>query len=442
VALLLAVFAGIAALQHWFVRWQLERTTKQELRLWADQVAREIAYKGKWDRAGFRRASITAPAWTILTREGLIGDIEGFVPGLLGPARLPDDTIYTAPQTVVTAVGEKWRLFGRKLRDGVVIVGSCNPEDDSAVDAKLMNNAARFGSSVDSAISVRSRDLDSGVDCAVLSSQGEIESSWGGVPLTIDPHSVPAPSEHPVSRVLNGKRYLLYLHPLLDQAGQAAGTIILPKDMSLEEEALTAQDRFNIFVVGLGALLACLAVMSFVAKGYFARTRRITLEEALKSGESGTVEFKSTFQWDLRRNQFVEDRRLDVLKSIAGFLNTNGGTLFIGVTERSTPPELCGLAEDLKFLGGSRDKLQRAFRDLITTRIGPQFTHLITDRIQEAGDCLYWEVDVDKAPEPAFVRWKSSGESREQKKFYVREGPKTSDLDNESTWHYIKNRWG
>jgi len=79
---------------------------------------------------------------------------------------------------------------------------------------------------------------------------------------------------------------------------------------------------------------------------------------------------------------------------------------------------------------------------LISTRIGPEFSSLITDNLEEYDGTLYWKIVVEKSPEPAFVRWKFSGESKEQKKFYVREGPRTSDLDTEKTWHYIKNKWG
>jgi len=39
------------------------------------------------------------------------------------------------------------------------------------------------------------------------------------------------------------------------------------------------------------------------------------------------------------------------------------------------------------------------------------------------------------------VWWKPKGQPKERR-FFVREGPKTTDLDNESTWHYIKNKWG
>jgi predicted HTH transcriptional regulator len=130
------------------------------------------------------------------------------------------------------------------------------------------------------------------------------------------------------------------------------------------------------------------------------------------------------------------------LKSIAGFLNAVGGTLFIGVAEEDTKsPVLRGISEDLNLMQGSRDKLQRLLRDQITTRIGPEFSPFISDRFEEAGERLYWVIVVEESPEPAFVRWKAKGESKEQSKFFVREGPKTSDLDNERTWHYIRNKW-
>jgi len=66
----------------------------------------------------------------------------------------------------------------------------------------------------------------------------------------------------------------------------------------------------------------------------------------------------------------------------------------------------------------------------------------IADSLEENDGRLYWVVAVEPSPEPAFVRWKPSGESKEQKRFCIREGPQTTDLDNESTWHYIRNRWG
>ncbi len=57
-------------------------------------------------------------------------------------------------------------------------------------------------------------------------------------------------------------------------------------------------------------------------------------EELIKQGESKTLEFKSTLRWNL-----VEDRKDDkvithaALKTVAAFLNTEGGDLLLGVAD-------------------------------------------------------------------------------------------------------------
>ncbi|MEM7009198.1 MAG: ATP-binding protein, partial [Thermodesulfobacteriota bacterium] len=53
----------------------------------------------------------------------------------------------------------------------------------------------------------------------------------------------------------------------------------------------------------------------------------------ISHGESATAEFKSTFKWDLKEskpNKALEDV---VLKTLAGFMNSQGGTLIIGVAD-------------------------------------------------------------------------------------------------------------
>ena len=56
-----------------------------------------------------------------------------------------------------------------------------------------------------------------------------------------------------------------------------------------------------------------------------------TVDEIIDNDEDFAVEFKSTARWDLREdkpNKAMEDA---VVKTVAGFLNTDGGTLLIGV---------------------------------------------------------------------------------------------------------------
>src|ERR1035441_1342883 len=80
--ILALLFAGMAMTQHWFVHAQLYKNTKQELGTWAAEVTKEMVFKDKWDLEGYRRASITVPRWYVVTIDGLIIDIEGFIPGL------------------------------------------------------------------------------------------------------------------------------------------------------------------------------------------------------------------------------------------------------------------------------------------------------------------------------------------------------------------------
>jgi hypothetical protein len=431
-----ALFAVIAFFQRWFIHDQLHRNVRTELQSWAEQVTKEIESGDGWDLKGYRRASIHVPAWYVVGKDGLLIDVEGFIPGLFGRISPPDESIFSAPATVKTAFGEKWRVFGRRVLGGYVVLAINEPASEAGADAVLADNAAKFGPTLESARSLRSREIDYEVEYAVVGTDGELQACWGGAPLKTDLSALPKPCGGMAAVAVADKLYLLCFSPMRNPRGEEAGLVIVPKEIRAQLTALKHLDVFNFIILGIAALAACSTVLWFAAHEFLGQTGCITLDQALKNGESRTVEFKSTFFWDVRQGKYVEERRLDILKSIAGFLNAGGGALFIGVTEDTDPPSVRGLDEDLKSLGGSKDRLQRSLRDLITARIGAQFSHLITDILEESAGRLYWKVAVRESPEPVFVRWK------DQKKFFVREGPKTSDLDPETSWRYIRNKWG
>jgi hypothetical protein len=437
------VFVLAAVVQGWFVRTQLDRTTKQELATWAAVVAKEVAYTDKWDLSGYRNASIFAPNWHIISKDGLIVDVEGFLPGLFGKVEPPPQTIFERPETITTSIGESWRLFGRKFSDGYVEVGSLSSENTNNADALLRASADRFGSTLKEALAVSSRQIDITVDYAVVSFDGEMENVWGGVPLKTAPPQFPTTGDRLTTLMSGEATYWVLQHPILDLHGNPVGEVLIQQDMGLELAAVSAQRRFNVSIIGALGLLTTYAALWLVVSEIRQQSKRVTLAMALQVGESSTVEFKTSFHWDVWHKRQNDEIRLIVLKSIAGFLNAKGGTLFIGVTEnkgnKTNPYSVCGLEEDLKLANDSKDQLQLTLRHLITSRIGPEFSPLITDSLEEEGGKLYWVVVVEESRKPAFVRWKSA---TDQSKFYVREGPKTSGLDNESTWNYIKNKWG
>src|SRR3974377_520712 len=57
------------------------------------------------------------------------------------------------------------------------------------------------------------------------------------------------------------------------------------------------------------------------------------VRQQIANGESATLEFKSTFRWDLREGRVNRSLETVVLKTLAGYMNAQGGTLLIGVAD-------------------------------------------------------------------------------------------------------------
>ena len=156
------------------------------------------------------------------------------------------------------------------------------------------------------------------------------------------------------------------------------------------------------------------------------------ISELIRLGESATLEFKSTLQWDVVQNRVNKDLRLSVLKTIAAFLNSGGGTLVIGVEDNGT---LYGLSNDLKVMQGSLDRFEQLLASLISGRIGAVYGPFINTRFEQLNGKAVCVIEVDKAPEPAFV------ETLKGKEFFVRMGNTTRFLDGEETVTYVQMNW-
>jgi len=159
---------------------------------------------------------------------------------------------------------------------------------------------------------------------------------------------------------------------------------------------------------------------------------KCTVSELISLGESATLEFKSTLQWDVVQRRVNKELRLSVLKTIAAFLNSSGGTLVIGVEDNGS---VCGLKNDIEVMGGSRDQFGQTLANLIGERVGEEFAPFVRTRFEQVSGETVCVADVDRAPRPAFVQGPDS------KQFYVRLGNTTRSLDTEDTHNYIQTNW-
>ena len=154
------------------------------------------------------------------------------------------------------------------------------------------------------------------------------------------------------------------------------------------------------------------------------------LVELINMGEGTVLEFKSTLQWDVFQDKQNNALRDAVLKSLVAFMNTEGGTLLIGVEDSG---EIFGLERDLNIMGGSRDRFLQLLNSLVTDRIGAQYTPHVAARIDFVDGKAICVIDVSRSSEPAFM---SSQKGRE---FYVRIGNTTRGLDPEEPLSYLQH---
>ncbi len=164
-----------------------------------------------------------------------------------------------------------------------------------------------------------------------------------------------------------------------------------------------------------------------------AATEELSIEELIKLGESATLEFKSTLQWDVVQGKQATHLRFMVLKTIAAFLNSAGGTLIIGVEDDGN---IWGLEKDLKLVPGKNlDGFEQQLMNLISSHIGTAYAGLLKTRFAEIDGNVICAVDVERAPEPAYV------EDSKGKTFYVRMGNTTRSLDVHEVHSYIQTNW-
>ena len=100
------LFSLCAAAQYLFIRYQLKNADQLEYKKWAKELKQELNYTTKWDLKKFRQADWEAPASYIFTKNGLLIDIYGFVPGLIGQVTLPAGLNYNKPITITSEIGE------------------------------------------------------------------------------------------------------------------------------------------------------------------------------------------------------------------------------------------------------------------------------------------------------------------------------------------------
>ena len=159
------------------------------------------------------------------------------------------------------------------------------------------------------------------------------------------------------------------------------------------------------------------------------------IKDLIQESEREDLEFKSSFQWDLRENKENKYLRISVLKTIAAFLNTQGGILLIGVEDNGS---LFGLEADLSCLktNPSLDQFERHLRQIIGNEIGVTFLPYLVMRFEQLEGKEICAVYVRSAPVPAFLKAKPSDADVT---FFIRTGNETKALKVPEIYDYLSS---
>jgi hypothetical protein len=153
------------------------------------------------------------------------------------------------------------------------------------------------------------------------------------------------------------------------------------------------------------------------------------IERLIKQGETAKLEFKSTLRWNLHSNK--ADNRIEhaVLKTIVAFLNTDGGTLLVGISDQG---DILGTEPD-HFRNS--DKYLLHFGNLLNTSIGKKHLHCIKYAVVPCEDKEILRVECKSSPEPVYL--KKGG----VEEFFIRTGPSTVQLSLSEVVDYSKKHF-
>ncbi|MEM8605571.1 MAG: RNA-binding domain-containing protein [Myxococcota bacterium] len=184
-----------------------------------------------------------------------------------------------------------------------------------------------------------------------------------------------------------------------------------------------------------GILLTVFAVRRYGAELREEAARRVDdatfgddVRALIDQGEGARLEFKSTVRRNLKTGKNSKDIELAWLKGAVAFMNSDGGTVLIGVADDGT---IRGVEED-DF--GSDDRCRLHLKNLVNQHIGAEFSQLIRFKVQAIQGKTIVVVECERTTKPVFLQWNN------RDAFYIRSGPSSVELSSRQVLEYVDQR--
>jgi len=160
----------------------------------------------------------------------------------------------------------------------------------------------------------------------------------------------------------------------------------------------------------------------------------IDIKSLIKKEESIQLEFKSTFQWDIKQNCINKDLRKEVVKTITAFNNTKGGYLLIGIDDNKN---IFGLEKDYSSFRGKKnqDVFLQTLTHEVENKISKDLAAKIDVRFYYLENKDVCRIKVNFGSDPVWVK-----EDKDSEIFYIRLQNSIKALSPSESFKYIKKR--
>ena len=219
--------------------------------------------------------------------------------------------------------------------------------------------------------------------------------------------------------------------------------VACPPDTLIEDACRTMQrNKIKKLAVVEGGSIAGIVSLTDIAN------RHPELVESLKNRNSGVsddifellnlsegqhLEFKSSLRYDYNTKQVNQCLEKVVLKTICAFLNAEGGTLLIGLSDEK---DVVGIENDYRVIRNqNQDGFENHLLGLVSNCIGNYYLQYISVRFHNVLGKDLCQVNIQSCPKPAFL---NNGDKQE---FFVRTGNNSRPFAISEASDYIREHW-
>jgi len=422
-------FICVGFIQYYFVQYQLYKNVENELQNAANKITYELTGANGWETENFRHSMNDYSNWHIIDTSGIIIDIEGFIPNIVGKITPPAEKVFQQPQTVTSAFRENWRVLARHLDSGYVILGIRQPSGQNNDDSLLYSNISIFGTSLQRALKVPMVKIDENIETAIISSHNNLLFMWGGIPLKSQILTSEYQTPHYQKLVTQKDVNYLFFKPVISlNNNKPIGVIIVYKNISDIQSALNNQFYVDLILF----IIAIIFILILFAKSFKKyNPPNYTIVQAIAEGENEHIEFKETYIWNVNTKNKDSNLRFEVMKAIAGFSNKDGGQVFIGIKDDLKVP---GIERDLQCFS-SRDSFGLNIVDTISEYLGRSIMTGCYISYSEHNGKTVCIIKVPKSKEPVYFRYK------EKQTFFLRIQNTTKDFEIGLAVKYINKHF-